>query len=224
MKGTYTQPRIIGATSIKDLYTWVDAAYAVHPNMRGQTGGVMSMGIGILHGRSSKQKLNTKSSTESELVGVSEYIPFNLFIINFLSEQGYKIENNLLYQDNQSAIRMEKNGRNSCTGNSRHIDVRYFFVKDRIDKKEIKVEYCPTEQMLADFFTKPLQGGLFRKFRDVIMGRKPITDLYSFDNLQIKERVENKMRSTENVTAEISQIQNNGKLTYADILRGERGV
>ena len=56
------------------------------------------------------------------------------------------------------------------------------------------------------------------------MGRKPITDLYSFDNLQIKERVENKMRSTENVTAEISQIQNNGKLTYADILRGERGV
>ena len=173
------------------------------------------MGIGILHGRSSKQKLNTKSSSESELVGVSEYIPFNLFIINFLSEQGYKIENNLLYQDNQSAIRMEKNGRNSCTGNSRHIDVRYFFVKDRIDKKEIKVEYCPTEQMLADFFTKPLQGGLFRKFRDVIMGRKPITDLYSFDNLQIKERVENKMRSTENVTAEISQIQNNGKLTYA---------
>ena len=52
-----------------------------------------------------------------------------------------------------------------------------FFVKDRIDKKEIRIEYCPTELMLADFFTKPLQRSLFRKFRNVIMGYKPIDTL-----------------------------------------------
>ena len=51
---------------------------------------------------------------------------------------------------------MEVNGQNSCTGNSRHIDIRYFFVKDQIDQGHLTVEYCPTEQMLADFFTKPL--------------------------------------------------------------------
>ena len=78
-----------------------------------------------------------------------------------MEAQGYHIKYNILYQDNQSAIRMERNGRNSCTGNSRHIHIRYFFVKDRLDKGEVEVLYCPTEQTLADFFTKPLQGALY---------------------------------------------------------------
>ena len=137
----------------------------------------MSMGLGVLHAKCSKQKLNVKSSTEAELVGTSEYLPYNLWLMMFMSEQGYKIKDNRLYQDNQSTILMLKNGRNSCTGNSRHIDIRYFFVKDRIDKGELKVEYCPSSIMLADFFTKPLQGQLFKKFRDVIMGHAPMSCL-----------------------------------------------
>ena len=63
-----------------------------------------------------------------------------------------------------STMKMEKNGRNTCTGNSRHISIRYFFVKDRLDKKEFRLDYCPTGNMIADFFTKPLQGALFNKF------------------------------------------------------------
>ena len=94
-----------------------------------------------------------------------------------MKEQGYNITNNVMYQDNQSAIKMEKNGRNSCTGNSRHIDIRYFFVKDRVDKKEVRVEYCPSSSMLTDFFTKPLQGQMFTKFKEVLMGWKPIATL-----------------------------------------------
>ena len=107
----------------------------------------------------------------------------------FMGAQGYAIKNNVIYQDNQSAIRMEKNGRNSCTGNSRHIHIRYFFVKDRIDKGEMRVEYCPTHIMLADFFTKPLMGELFRKLRDVIMGYASIFDLDPTLLQSIKERV-----------------------------------
>ena len=95
----------------------------------------------------------------------------------FVTMQGCEVEDIFLNQDNQSTILMLKNGRNSCTGNSRHINIRYFFVKDRIDKKEIKVEYCPSLIMLADYFTKPLQGVLFNKLRDVIMGYRPISDL-----------------------------------------------
>ena len=68
-----------------------------------------------------------------------------------------------------SAMKMEKNGRNSCTGNSRHISIRYCFVKDRLDKKEFTLEYCPTGNMIANYFTKPLQGALFNKFCAVIM-------------------------------------------------------
>ena len=79
--------------------------------------------------------------------------------------------------DSASTILMLKNGRNSCTGNSRHVNIRYFFVKDRIDKKEVRVEYCPTEIMLADYFTKALQGRLFLLFRSVIMGYQPISIL-----------------------------------------------
>ena len=177
IKVTIDDKRIIGASHLSSIFMWIDAAYAVNPDMKSQTGGTMSMGIGVLHRKCSKQKLNVKSSTEAELVGVSEYIPYNIWLLSFMDEQGYTVKNNILFQDNQSTILMLKNGRNSCTGNSRHVNIRYFFVKDRIDKKEVRVEYCPTEIMLADFFTKALQGRLFLLFRSVIMGYQPISIL-----------------------------------------------
>ena len=191
IKRTINDRRTIGARDLKTMLTWVDAAYAVHPNMRGQTGGAMSFGTGIVHGRSSKQKLNAKSSTEAEIIGVSEYMPFHIWANNFLKSQGYKIENNILFQDNKSAILLERNGRNSCTGNSRHIDIRYFFIKDRIESGDVEVVYCPTDEMLADFFTKPLQGKLFRKFRDMIMGFVNIPSQF-FEISKMKEHVENR--------------------------------
>ena len=84
------------------------------------------MGYGILYGKSSKQKINVKSSTESELVGTCKYIPYNIWLVMFLAVQGYEMKNNTVYQDNMSIIKMLKNGRNSCTGNSIHINVRFF--------------------------------------------------------------------------------------------------
>ena len=130
-----------------------------------------------------------KSSTESEVVGVNDYLPYNIWVTLFLKEQGITLYKNILYQDNQSAMKMEKNGRGSCTGNSRHIDIRYFFVKDRIDKGEIEVVYCPTEKMLADYFTKLLQGALFKKLRRVIMGWDSISTLQDATSSKMKERV-----------------------------------
>ena len=57
------------------------------------------------------------------------------------------------------------------------MDNRYFFIKDRLNTEKITVEYCPTGKMIADFFTKPLQGNLFRKFRDLVLGYKHISEL-----------------------------------------------
>ena len=124
-------------------------------------------------------------------MGVSEYIPYNIWIVMFLKEQGYEIKDNVIYQDNKSAMLMEQNGRNSCTGNSRHINIRYFFVKDRVDKKEMRIQYCPTGLMLADYYTKPLMGSKFQEFRNYIMGWKSIDDLVREINVPngIKERV-----------------------------------
>ena len=170
MNQTKDNTRVIGAKNVHELYTWIDAAFAVHMDMRSHTGGLMSFGRGMIHCRSSKQKLNTKSSTEAEVVGVSEYIPFNLWMAMFLKEQGYDLSKNIVFQDNESAIKMLKNGRDSCTGRSRHIDIRHFFVKDRVDKREVDIEYCPTKLMIADYLTKPLQGKQFLLFRELIMG------------------------------------------------------
>ena len=66
LSNTIDDIREIGCDNLHHLFTWVDAAFVVHPNMRSQTGGAMSFGWGLIHGRSSKQKLNTKSSTEAE--------------------------------------------------------------------------------------------------------------------------------------------------------------
>ena len=97
-----------------------------------------------------------KSSTKAELVGVSKYLLYHIWLINVLSIQGVKVDKKLLLQDNQSIIRMERNGRNSCTGNACHIDIWYFFVKDLVQSGEIDIKYNPNESMMANFFTKPL--------------------------------------------------------------------
>jgi Reverse transcriptase (RNA-dependent DNA polymerase) len=148
---------------------WVDASFGVHPNMRSHTGAVMSLGKGAVYGMSSKQKINTKSSCEAELVGVDDAIPMVLWTQQFLKAQGFEVTDNVVYQDNQSAILLEKNGTRSSGKRTRHLDIRYFFITDRIDKKEVRVEYCPTELMRADPHTKPLQGRLFREHRDWLL-------------------------------------------------------
>ena len=102
--------------------------------------------------KSSKQKLNTKSSTKLEQVGVSKYLLYHIWLMNFLSIQDLKVDKRLLSQDNQSTIRMERNGWNLCTGNSRHIDIRYLFIKDWVQSGEIDIKYYPSEDMVADFF------------------------------------------------------------------------
>ena len=66
--------------------------------------------------------------------------------------------------------KMDKNGINSCTGNYQHINIWYFFVKDREDKSEVHIEKFLIEWILAGFFIKTLQEELFRLFIEVIMG------------------------------------------------------
>ena len=139
----------------------------------------MSFGTGGFLCKSSKQKLNTKSSTEAELVGASDYLPNILWVKMFMEAQGYPLGETYLEQDNESAIKLEKNGRMSAGPRSRHINIRYFWIKDRSQQEHISIRHCPTLQMLGDFFTKPLQGSLFHRFRSVILGYKHVDTLTS---------------------------------------------
>ena len=164
----------LSAASLHNVRWWVDAAYAVHPDMKSHTGGALSLGRGVIYGTSKGQKLNTKSSTEAEIVGTDDVMPQMLWTLYFLEAQGYKIDDNLLYQDNKSSILLETNGRGSSGKRTRHINVRYFFIADRVKSGEIRIEHCPTGIMIADYFTKALQGAQFRRLRDMIMGNTDI--------------------------------------------------
>ena len=138
--------------------------------MRGHTGGMLTLGRGTPSAPSTKQKLNTRSSTETEVVAVDQVMPDILRTRLFLEAQGYGVTENIVYQDNQAAILLEKNGKRSSGKSTKHINMGYFFVTDRIAKGDVKVKWCPTGDMTGDFFTKPTQGALFQKFRDLIMG------------------------------------------------------
>ena len=99
-------PLIYGSNGKGNIYWSVDAAFAVHNGMRGYTGAHMTLGQGTVVGISTKQKLNTHSSIESELVGVDEPLPMILLSRLFGIAQLMNIDDNSI-----SAIYMETNGK-----------------------------------------------------------------------------------------------------------------
>ena len=169
LRGTKTMPLTLETDNLQLVKWWIDGAFATHRDMRSHTGGALSLGKGVITGVSTRQKLTTRSSTEAELVAVDDCMSLILWTRYFLEAQGYGVDDAIIYQDNKSAILLEQNGRASSTRRTRHLNIQYFFVSDRIKKNEVHVQYCPSHNMLADYFTKSLQGATFRKFRDAIM-------------------------------------------------------
>lgn len=151
---------------------WVDAAFSMAKDMRSQSGGVMTLGKGALYSSSLRLRINTNSSTEAELVAAHYFMPQVLWTRYFLQDQGYEMRDNVLFQDNQSAILLETNGKGSSGNHTRHLNVRNFFISDLVAPGEVSISHCPTKKMLGDFLTKPLQGVGFRKFRDAILNTR----------------------------------------------------
>ena len=142
--------------------------------MKGHTGGSLTLGIGCPIVKSIKAKCNTCSSTISELVAVDDMMAQILWTRLFMKSQGINVSDNVLYQDNKSAILLEKNGRGSTSKQTKHIEIWYYYVANRIAKGDLAVVWCPTDKMIADFLTKPLQGKEFLRFRNVLMGAVPM--------------------------------------------------
>ena len=159
----------LSSTDLSTIFWWVNASFGVHEDCRSHTGAVMMMNHGALFALSSKQKLNTRSSNEAELVGVNDAMTMILWMKHFLEAQGYPVHENIIYQDNERSMKLEKYGRQSSGKKTRHLDIRYYFTPDNVKKGTVQVRYCPMGDMVADFFTKPLQGSLFKKFRDQIL-------------------------------------------------------
>jgi hypothetical protein len=149
---------------------WIDGSFAVHDNMRSHTGSTMLMGTGNMWSSSIKQKLNTRSSTEAELVAVDDMMPQVLLTSYFLMGQGFNVGPSRILQDNKSAMLFEENGMASSSKQTRHINIRFYFITDQVHLNNVTIEHCPTKSMVADFFTKLLQGSAFYEFRKAIMG------------------------------------------------------
>ena len=148
--------------------SYIDASYGVHADGRSHTGVTISLGKGPVMSKSTKQKITTKSSTEAELIALSDASSLVIWTRNFLEEQGYKMPPAKIFQDNTSTIAMIKAGM-PTSDRTRHIAIRFFFVKDRVDAGELDISYVSTKDMQADILTKPLQGELFLKLRKELL-------------------------------------------------------
>ena len=172
LNGTKKMHLTLSAENLRTIKWYVDASFAVHPDFRSHTDAVMTMGEGGMQVLTKKQKLNSRSSTEAELIGVDDAVTQILWTKLFMEAQGYPIEKNIVYQDNKSSILLETNGRDSAWKRSRAINIRYFFMTDQVKQGNVDIEYCPTGRMWADFMSKPLQGQKFHEFCSSIQGEQ----------------------------------------------------
>ena len=87
----------------------------------------------------------------------------------FMENEGYKIEDNILYQDNKSGMILERKGNTYVQKNKTYKVEVFFFIQDKVENGEVNKVYCLTERMWLDMLTKPLQGQQFRQMRSMVM-------------------------------------------------------
>ena len=169
LKGTQDDYLTSKANKLNIVKWYAHAAFAIHPDMKSHTGITMTMGKGAITSSSRKQKMNTRSSTEAELVGADDALTGVIWTKNFMESQGYKT-NSTLNQGNKSMMQLEMNGKASSHKRTRHLNICFFTIKDYLDRKDFDIKHCPTDDMMADYMTKPFQGGLFTKNCKQVMG------------------------------------------------------
>lgn len=174
LKTTINDVMKLSADDTQTIKWFVDAAFAVHPDFKSHTGAVMQLGNGAIQCVSTKQKVNARSSTEAELISLDDTVGKILWTKMFIEAQGFKVNANVVFRDNQSSMKLEANGKASSGKRTRHFHIKYFYITDLIKRGEVQIEYCPTDDMLADYMTKPLTGIKFRQFRNKIMNLEAV--------------------------------------------------
>jgi hypothetical protein len=149
---------------------YADASYGTHDDGKSHSGWIFTLGRGAIVSNSTKQKLVVKSSAEGEFVTLSDMMSNAAHEKNKLSSMNDgPIKPGLIMEDNAAAIQLAERGK-SNSNRTKHIKIRYFFIKQYLDDGEFIIIHCPTQQMIADILTKPLQGALFFTLRDLLLG------------------------------------------------------
>jgi hypothetical protein len=119
----------------KTIKWYIDAAFGVHKDLKSRTGAIMLLGKGVVSSVSTKQKVNSRSSTEAEFIAVDDIISKLLWTKLFLENQGMEIVENIIFRDNQSAMKMELNGKASSGKRTRYFDIKYYYITDLVKKE-----------------------------------------------------------------------------------------
>ena len=152
---------------------WMDASYAIHENLKSHSACNLSIGdAAFVSNNSTGQSIITKSSTEAELVCVSDNANRLIHLVWFMTAQGHKQHAAIIYQDNMSSMALLQKGRSTST-KSKHIAVRFFWIKEQLDSGLVQLQFRPTAMMgPANLLTKPLQGAQFVEERLQLTGWK----------------------------------------------------
>ena len=162
IRGTRERGVVLKIGDTLTVNAFIDAAYGVHADSgKSHTGcAIVLGGRGPVFSKSSKQKIVTKSSTEAELVGLSDTASQAVHLRNFVISQGYDVGPVIVFQDNLSCMALMKRG-GPGSERSRHIHIRYFWLKEKVENKEVVIEHLGTEKMFANILTKPVQESQF---------------------------------------------------------------
>lgn len=130
------------------------------------TGYCILLNSSIISWCSEKQKSVSLSTTESEYISASQSIREMIWIYRLLKNLGVSFSQPVLFVDNQSAIKLIKNP--ELHKRSKHIDVKYHFIREKLREELFDLKYVKTDQQLADIFTKSLPRNSFEKLRDLL--------------------------------------------------------
>ena len=151
------------------LSVYVDADYASQSNWRRSVSGVAVMlGGAVISATSTTKHCVTLSTSEAEYVAITQGARMVLFTkaVEFLQPQisGRTVD---VFEDNQGAIALAENPMSA--GRTKHIDVRYHFIRELVEKKVLRMVYRKIEEQPADVLTKPLARESFERHRRFLM-------------------------------------------------------
>lgn len=151
-----------------ELFGFSDSDYAGDQDDRRSTSGyAFLLGTGVVSWSSKKQQIATLSSTEAEFIDATACACQAIWLRRILEElRSKQVEATTIFCDNNSAIKLSKNP--VLHGRSKHIDVKYYFLRDLSNGGTIKLIYCKSENQVADILTKPLKPAAFFKLRSML--------------------------------------------------------
>ena len=154
------------------LYASVDASYACHlEDRKSHTGYTLHIGrtSGCFFAASRKQTVTAQSSTEAEFIGTNSVARDIVWCRMLLEELGFPQQGpTIVYEDNKSTIDLLSSAKYHAK--TKHIEVRYFYVKDQLASGILSFQYQPTVDMVSDVLTKPSSEALFHRHSYTLLG------------------------------------------------------